>query len=163
MRRLYNKAAALAAFYRLSAELNTVPYHIAGLAVPPQQAAIPVWIGVTASGKRLVSVSGAKPALAEDGAYDYSGENSACATTMFSALTGIYKGTFNLYYDYTANGRLTHKAVKTSYAGVLTQTRAAKFNGFPEGLGYYLVPDTYPAYKNLRLKQSFWMDLYAAP
>jgi hypothetical protein len=158
----YNKAAALVASYRLSAKPSAVPYHVAGLAVEPQQAAIPVWLGVSVSGKRLVPAKGFKPALI-DGAYDYSGENCALAKLTFSALTGIYKGSFNLYYDYTANGRFTHKTVKASYAGVLTQTRAAMFNGWPEGQGYYLVPDTDPAIRALRLKRSFWMDLYVAP
>ena len=158
----YNKGAALAASYRLSAELSAVPYYAAGLAVAPQQAAFPVWVDMAVAGGRLAPAKGVKP-VEVDGVYDYSEENSACATFTFSALTGIYKGGFSLYYDYTENGRLAHKAVKATHAGVMTQTRAARFNGLPAGLGYYLVPDTDPAFGNLRLKRSFGMDVHAAP
>jgi len=72
--------------------------------------------------------------------------------------TGIFKGSFRLYYDYTFNGRLTHKTV--SYAGVLTPTRSDAFADQPSSQGYYLVPDNDPAPKAYRLKRSFpvWLD-----
>jgi hypothetical protein len=159
----YDKNAALAPHYRLSAETNAVPYYQSGVLVALPQEAFPEWVGVTASGKRLIPVKGVKPALA-GGVYDYSGENCALATLTFSASTGLYKGSFNLYYDYVANGRLVHRIVKASYAGVLTQGHDDWFlDGWPEGLGYYLVPDNDPALKTYRLKRSYWMDLYVAP
>ena len=158
----YNTGAPLAAHYRLNAETNTVSYHVSGLSVEPQQAAFPVWVGVDVVGTRLVIQKGQTPSKV-DGAYVYTGENSARATLSFSARTGIYRGSFNHYYDYTLNGRLTHKTVSASYAGILTQTRSPLFDGWPEGQGYYLITDNDPAYKPYRIKRSFWMDLYIAP
>ena len=158
----YNTGAPLAEHYRLNAETNAVRYHVSGLAVEPQQAAMPQWVGVDVVGTRLVIQKGQTPSKV-DGAYVYTGENSARATLSFSARTGIYRGSFSHYYDYTLNGRLTHKTVSTSYAGVLTQTRSTLFDGWPEGQGYYLITDNDPVYKPYRIKRSFWMDLYIAP
>ncbi len=160
----YNTGAPLAVHYRLSAEKNAVRYHVSGRSFEPQQAAFPERVGVASAGSRLVAEKGVAPIKVGD-AYVYTGANSALATLSFAATTGIYKGSFNLYYDYTLNGRLTHKVVKTNYSGVLTQTRLAWFSeeGWPEGLGYYLVTDNDPVYKPSSVKRSFWMDLYIAP
>lgn len=158
----YGASAPLAAHYRLSAEANAVRYFASGVSAEPRQEALPLWLGVDVLGQRLIPAKGVKPVLA-NGAYVYSGENSALTTLRFSAYTGIYKGTFNLYYDYALNGRLTHKAVKAAYAGILTQTRDPLFADWPEGQGSCLVPDNDPALKSYRLKRSFWMDLFASP
>jgi hypothetical protein len=160
----YNKSAALAAHYRLSAETNAVPYYLAGAPVAVPQAVFPEWVGVASTGSRLTVAKGARPSLV-DGAYDYSGENSALASLSFSAFTGLYKGAFNQYYDYVSKERLVHKTVKASYAGALTQRYDTwSFDdAWPEGQGYYLVSDNNPAVKAYRLKRSFWMDLYIAP
>ena len=159
----YDKAAALAAGgYVLCAESNAVPYYVSGGAVEPQAAALPLGVRVDTSGKRLVPIKGVKPVLV-DGAYVYSETNSAMTSLSFTASSGIYKGSFKLYYDYMEKERLKHKAVTASYAGVLTQSRSRDFDYWPEGLGYYVVPDSDPAFKKQKLKRSFWMDLYIAP
>lgn len=158
----YNAYASLASHYRLSAASNSVPYFYSGGAALPQSAALPRWVGVTVNGQRMATVAGVRPVLT-GGIYDYSGENSSLAKLSFAPRTGIYKGTFNLYYDYLLNGRPTHKLVKVPYAGVLTQTRDDTFWGWPEGQGAYRVPDSDPLLRAYRLKRSFWCDLYRAP
>ena len=97
------------------------------------------------------------------GAYDYSAENCARATLTFNSRNGIFKGSFNLYYDYTLKGRLTHKSVSVTYAGVLTPVRSDEFADQPAGQGYYLVPDSDLALKAYRLKRSYPIWLDAAP
>jgi len=157
----YDKIAPLASHYLLSAETNAVPYYVSGLGVLPQPAAQPQWLDVLVSGARLSLPKGVKPMLA-GGVYDYSGVNSALAKLSFSSRTGIYKGSFNLYYDYPSGSRLMHKTVKASYAGILTQTRDPLFAGWPEGQGAYRVTDRNPLF-NRRIQRAFWLDLYAAP
>jgi len=156
----FSKGAALSAFYRLNAESNNVAYHLPGGAVPPQQQAFPDWVPVVSSGTRLAIEKGVKP-VKVGGAYVYTGGNSALATLSYSSLTGIYKGKFNQYYDYESGGMLMHRTVKAPFAGVMTQVRDPFFNDWPEGLGYYLLPENDPAFKASRIKRSFWMDLYA--
>ena len=67
----------------------------------------------------------------------------------------------NQYYDYESGGMLMHRTVKAPFAGVMTQVRDPFFDDWPEGLGYYLLPENDPAFKSSRIKRSFWMDLYA--
>jgi hypothetical protein len=111
---------------------------------------------------RLEIAKGASPVLA-DGAYVYSGENAAGATITFAARTGIFKGRFNLYYDYVGNGAPVHKVVKAAYAGILTPVREAAFADEPAGQGYCLVPDNDPALLVYRVKRSYSVWLHAAP
>ena len=158
----YSSLQPLAAHYLLTAGTNAVPYRYAGGSAELQTAALPDGIGVTSQGGRLVITRGTRPALA-DGTYDYTAENSAMTTLSFALRTGIFKGKFSLYYDYTLNGRLIHKAVNAPYAGVLTPVRSADFAAQPAGQGYYLVPDNDPALTAYRLKRSYPVRLDAAP
>jgi hypothetical protein len=95
------------------------------------------------------------------GAYLYDGENCAQTTLSFTASTGIFKGKFNLYYDYVLNGRLRHLKTSIPYSGILSPVRGAAFDDAPHGLGFSLVPDNDPAYK--QLKRSFPIELTEAP
>lgn len=150
----YSAVPSLAAHYLFTAETNGVSYHYAGGATSNQTAALPDSLDVTANGSRLTLTRGMRPP-ASNGVYDYSAENSAQATLSFSARTGIFKGTFNLYYDYLLGNRLNHKAVRVPYAGVLTPVRDAAFAAEPAGQGYYLVPDNDPRFRSSRLKRSY--------
>lgn len=158
----YGTAPSLGAHYFFSAAANDSPCPYAGGMADLQSGALPNAIRVTADGPRLTMTRGTRPPLA-DGAYDYSAENSSMATLTFSARTGIFKGRFSLYYDYTANKRLKHKAITVSYAGVLTPVRAGDFADQPAGQGHYLVPDSTPALKAYRIKRSYQVWLDAAP
>jgi len=186
----YSTPVNLEDYYRFSAGTNAVPYHYNGGIAELQDAALPDGIGVTRIGSRLAMARGVPPALVkgddshtisstiiaittnatstaevefparENDAYDYSAENSARATLSFNARTGIFNGSFRLYYDYILNGRLVHKTVSVPYAGVLTPVRSDEFVDQPAGQGYYLVPDNDPALRAYRLKRSFpvWLD-----
>ena len=158
----YSTPTNLGVCYRFSAGTNAVTYHYTGGIADLQAAALPDGIGVTRNGTRLSIAKGTSPALV-NGDYDYSAENSARATLTFNSRNGIFKGTFNLYYDYTFNGRLIHKTVSVPYAGVLTPIRSDDFADQPAGQGYYLVPDNDPALRAYRLKRSFPVWLDAAP
>jgi len=117
-------------------------------------------VEVTVTGTRMTMVRGMKPVL-QDGSYIYDAANETQATLNFTARTGLFKGNFNLFYDYDLNGRLQHKTVKVPYAGVLTPVRDDLFVGLPAGMGYCLVPDNDPAVIAYRLKRSFpvWLRI----
>ena len=154
----YGTLPALAASYRFSAsEPAGVLYYAAaggGIAADYVAEALPSGIVVTVTGGRLVMTAGTAPALV-DGAYDYTGENSAQATIVGTVRAGLFKGKFDLYSDYDLNGHPAHKKTKVTYAGVLTPVRNAFFDDLPAGMGFYLVPDMTPALKRFRLKHSF--------
>jgi len=158
----YSMPPALEDNYRFSAEINAVNYHYKGGIADLQTAAIPDGIGVPRIDTRLSITSGTSPERV-NGAYDYSAENCAMAALSFTSRTGIFRGTFRLYYDYTFNGRLVHKTVTVPYAGVLTPIRSDDFADQPAGQGYYLVPDNNPELKAYRLKRSYPVWLDAAP
>jgi hypothetical protein len=144
----YAKPPALAPAYRFSAEVAQVPLLYPGGAALFAEEALPLGLPVTVSGTRVAMIRGRQPEMT-DGAYDYSGENCALAKLSFSASTGLYKGTFNLYYDYLSGSRPRHRKVTVRYAGILCPVRGAAFAGAPAGLGHCLVPDnsTGPAFK----------------
>ena len=147
----YTKPPALAPAYRFSAEVAQVPLLYPGGAALFAEEALPLGLPVTVSGTRMAMIRGRQPEMT-DGAYDYSGENCALAKLSFSASTGLYKGTFNLYYDYLSGSRPRHRKVTVRYAGILCPVRGGAFADAPAGLGHCLVPDnsTGPA-----LKRSF--------
>jgi len=136
----YAKPPALAPAYRFSAAVEQVflPY-LRGVA-PFAEEALPLGLPVTVSGTRMTMVRGILPQMT-NGAYEYSGENCAQTKLSFTASTGIYKGTFNLYYDYLSGGRLRHRKVTVRYAGILCPVRGTAFADVPAGLGHCLVPD----------------------
>ncbi len=144
----YARPPALAPAYRFTAEVDQVPLLYPGGAALFAEEALPLGLPVTVSGTRMTMVRGRQPEMA-DGAYDYSGENCALAKLSFSASTGLYKGTFNLYYDYLSGSRPRHRKVTVRYAGILCPVRGAAFADAPAGLGHCLVPDnsTGPAFK----------------
>ena len=154
----YGTTPSLAANYLFSAETNGVRYHYANGATNSQPAALPDSLNVTANGSRLTLTRGRRPP-ASNGGYDYSAENSAQASLSFTPRTGLFKGTFNLYYDYVLEGRQVHKSVRVPYAGVLTPVRDAAFAAEPAGQGYYLVPDNDPRFRTSRLKRSYLIEL----
>ena len=57
--------------------------------------------------------------------------------------TGLFSGTFNLYYEYfDQKGALQLKTVSVSHGGALTPVRAEP-EVEPSGSGFYLVPNTW--------------------
>lgn len=158
----YDTTSALEANYRFSAETNALSYHFNGGIAELQTAALPSGLSVTRNGTRLAVTRGTIPLLA-DGAYDYSAENSAMTTLSFTSRTGIFKGTFSLYYDYTLNGRLIHKTLRVPYAGVLTPVQGNLFSeSRVMGQGFYLVPDNNPLWRPI-IKRSYRITLSETP
>ncbi|MDD4017308.1 MAG: hypothetical protein PHV28_05120 [Kiritimatiellae bacterium] len=161
----YGPAPALAAGYLFYGDdpLGAM-YHTPGGPADYVAEAVPQAIGVATLGTRLVMDKGVKPVKSADGTYAYPAGNSAMAVLRLTAKTGIFKGSFKLYSDYTsAAGKPVHKAVRVSYAGVLTPVRDAAYEDFPVGMGYYLVPDNDPSLAVYRLKRSFISLLKATP
>jgi len=150
--------------YWLRAVSNDILFHLPGGGSVLPQPAWPLFESVTATGTRLEVQKGVEPVLSDDAThYIYTSTNSSLATLRYSPLTGIFKGSFNQYYDYDSGGKLIHKVVKTPFAGVMLQTRPEWLKSV--GLGHYLVPETNPAFRSLRIKHSFWIELvdYYAP
>ncbi len=156
----YDTTPSLEAHYLFSAATNDVSYAYVGGTTNSQAEALPDDINVTVSGTRMTMARGTRPVFA-NGAYDYSAENSPEATLRFTSRTGLFKGNFNLYYDYTENSKLRHMSVRVPYVGVLTRVRDTAFSTEPAGQGYYLVPDSNSHFKSLHLKRSFKIELDA--
>lgn len=150
----YSPTTALAASYRLTVDAAPT-YWCAEGAVSP--AAVPTAVPVAVAGTRMTLDRSAKPRkVTTDGVttYEYDAVNPANVRLSFAARSGIFKGTFSLYYDYEAADRLQHKTLRATYGGILVPLRDAEFADLPAGLGYSLVPDTSPAAAPYRLKRS---------
>lgn len=151
----YSSEAALASNYLFTAtEPLGLRYYSGNTAGDYAAAAIPSGIVVTASAGALSMAAGSNPVLV-NGAYDYSVANAAMATVVGTTGSGLFKGMFNIYYDYQRNGKLVHSKERVSYAGVLVPARGEAFADLPLGMGYYLVRDTDPAFRSYNLKRSF--------
>jgi len=155
----YGSVPSLAAHYLFTAEVGDAPYAYAGGAADFAAEALPEGLGVTVAGLRLSLDKGAKPVKNADGSYSYGG-NSSMAKLSFTPRTGLFKGSFSLYYDYDSGGRPQHKTVVAPYAGALTPVRDGAFGDLPPGMGHCLVPDNNPAWKSYKVKRSFpvWLD-----
>ncbi len=109
---------------------------------------------VTGDGTGLAAPSAQTPTKVIDpetgeywGYYNYYDlVNPSGLAISFTRATGIFKGSFNVYYDYVSAQDLTswnqtqaHVTKKASYEGVLTPVREDQADGI-EGRGFYLWP-----------------------
>ncbi len=86
--------------------------------------------------------------LANPGEYNYAElENPTGLVISFTRATGIFKGAFNMYYDYISTDDQTtdkqtwsHITKKLQYEGILTPEREDLSDGIG-GRGFYLWPD----------------------
>jgi len=110
--------------------------------LPPPVANLPgAWVGEAFPRELAVTVSGAKwslpkatPPKKAGTEYDYSGANPSAATLAYTAKTGLFKGTFKLYWDGAdAKGKAQHKTASVSYTGVLVPTEEGGFAGLGAG------------------------------
>lgn len=159
----YGSVSSLAAQYTLAAQTNSVAYAYSGGSADIQTAALPNGVVITRSGSRLVIAPSTRPIRLPEGVYDYSGENSARTSFFFNPKNGVFKGYFNLYYDYALDGVSKHKTVRVPYAGVLTPVRAEEFSEEPAGQGYYLVPDNDPLLPAADIRRSYRMAIGLTP
>lgn len=99
-------------------------------------------VNATASGLAMTAKSTLKKQ--PDGTYNYAtATNPAAATFKFARGTGIFTGSFKIYYDYQAREgapAVTHAAKAVKVAGILTPVRAT-LGGLAtdEGAGYCLL------------------------
>jgi hypothetical protein len=152
----YSKKPALQAGYQIEYALDDVPYSTGGEEFAEITYA-PETLDVDVSGLKMSLPKGAAPKKQgnrEEGFwYGYDGVNPSMATLSFTAGTGLFKGSFKVYYDYgDARGNLQHKAVSVPYAGVALQDGSGTVAG---GAGHCLVPDNDPAVKAYKFKRSF--------
>ena len=136
----YGTGAALAPSYLFSADVPAdLPPFIAGLTGGAwMSAAFPSDMPVAAAAGKFTLPKAdtlKKPAKDAPQEYDYSGANPSGTKLTFTAKTGIFKGSFKLYYDGMGLRGLQHKAASASYIGVLTPTRDAAYAASPLGLG----------------------------
>jgi len=69
-----------------------------------------------------------------NGEYDYSGENPSGATLTYTAKTGLFKGSFKLYYDgYDLREKFQHKTFSVSYSGVMVPVEGGGLLGLGTG------------------------------
>jgi uncharacterized repeat protein (TIGR02543 family) len=160
----YSKKPVLQAGYVIEYALDDVPYSIGGGEFA-EIAYAPEALDVAVAGVKMSLAKGKAPkkqgSRDEGYWYDYDGVNPSMSTLSFTAGTGLFKGSFKVYYDYEdARGNLQHKAVSVPYAGVVLQ---GGDGSVPGGHGHCLVPDNDPAVKVYKLKHSFPVQLSAGP
>ena len=82
------------------------------------------------------------PVRQGDGSYLYEGSNDSGLRLSYAVGTGVFKGTFKLYYDYMTTS-VWHRTVTVSFEGVLTPISGAcsTADPLPLGHGFFLVPD----------------------
>ncbi len=73
----------------------------------------------------------------KDGVWDYGAANSVGLKASLARPTGIFKGSFNAWFDYPVK---KHVSKSLSFEGVLTPEREDKTDG-TEGRGFFLWPD----------------------
>ena len=100
-----------------------LPLPAAGLAGAWMDEAFPwemaVTIGGTAATPKWSLPAATAPTKSGEG-YNYSGANPSSATLTYTAKTGLFKGSFKLYFDgVDAKGKAQHKTASVSYNGVV--------------------------------------------
>lgn len=108
----------------------------------PNPAPFPQQLGLAVDGARLNAPPATKPVRQADGQYAYNGTNDAGLKVSYSASTGVFKGSFKLYYDYFTTS-WKHKAVTVKFEGVLTPIPGSccSADPLPLGHGFFLVAD----------------------
>lgn len=150
----YNTLPSLASQYLFGVDADIVPYYYTAGTSEWVTNALPEAVAVAVDGTRMTMAKGTAP-VKVGGVYTYDGANSSLATLIFTVKTGVFKGKFNVYYDYDQSGKPQHKAVSVPYAGVLAPVRDQAFENLPQGLGHCLVPDNNPTVKAYKIKRSF--------
>lgn len=140
-----------------SASVNAVPYFSPVGPVAPVAEAMPCDIHSLWMTPPFEFEPGVSPTFS-DGRYDYSGPNSSLATMRFSGETGVFRGSFYVYYDYLYRGLLRHVKVRVQYSGVVATVHAPTCV-YNAGLGHCLVPDSDPVLKAYRIKRSSRVEL----
>jgi hypothetical protein len=154
----YDKTASVQAYYNNALTVGNLPevaelwftYKNNGVSEDASaQAAFWNPGGLVLSG--FTAPKATSPKKVKDGVYpdlyDYSGANDTGLKFSFTQATGLFRGTFNVYYDYvtavnetTGKETTKHTAKKVSYQGAILRVRANVDDGI-EGRGYFLMSD----------------------
>lgn len=139
----------------IAQNVDTRLHHASG-AVEPVYMFFPTPLNI--NGNRMSVPRTIRPNAVKEGGkvthYEYIGDNPSGVTLKYAVSSGIFRGKFNLYYDYEdPSGRFQHKAVSVPYAGVIVQLPS--YNLQKAGYGHALLPSSDPAYRPYRLKVSF--------
>ena len=82
-----------------------------------------------------------KAVAVKNGDYVIDDANPSATTFSLAKKSGVFKGNFNVYYEYTdEKGVANLKSVPVKYEGVLLPYASSPF---PSGAGFYLMPDTW--------------------
>ena len=131
----------------------------------------PDGVGVTISTNRsgvmtgLSAAPAGRPIQTVDG-YEYESVTNAVALTLsLTKATGVFKGAFNLWFDYAT----THTSKQVRYEGVLTPVRSDSAVDPTEGRGFFLWSEK-SAYRNAKnqtipysFNESYDLFLLASP
>jgi hypothetical protein len=108
----------------------------------PALAAFPEELPISVGSGKLTAPPPTSPVRQANGSYTYHGSNDSGLKLAYSTATGVFSGSFKLYYDYWTTS-WQHKAVTVAFEGVLTPDSASNCAAepLPLGHGYFLVPD----------------------
>ena len=141
----YNTAGNLAFYYTntfFSAATTTVGYvysHGAWTSVA-SLTELPDNVAITADSRGTLKIPSARAPVYDRaaGRFVFDATNAACVTFAATKATGLFGGTFNLYYAYQDENAVPRmKTVREPYQGILSPACE------PMGRGYYRVPDTW--------------------
>ena len=119
--------------------------------------------------KPKMALPAGKAPVFKNGDYILDDVNPSRATFTLAQKTGVFKGKFNVYYDYTdENGATKLKTVSVKHEGVMLPfygSVQAPNSSLPGGTGFYLMPDTWVDTANpsrpvpYKLNRSFSVEL----
>ena len=97
--------------------------------------AYPWEMPVTVNGVKLSLLPATTPKKGVNNDYLYVGDNLSSAKLTYTAKTGLFKGSYKLYYDgLNGKGIIQHKTASVSYAGVLVPMDDGTRTGYGTGL-----------------------------
>ena len=111
----------------------------------PMLDAFPEHLPLQVTAGRLVAPSATRPVRQADRSYVYNtgeGSNDSSLRIQYSRSTGVFSGSFRLYYDYQTP-TWQHRTVTVRFEGILTPIPGSccTADPLPLGHGFFLVPD----------------------
>jgi hypothetical protein len=105
--------------------------------------AFPAHLDLVVADGKLTAPAATSPVRQADGSYVYGGGNDAGLKVNYAKTTGVFSGSFKLYYDYLTTS-WQHKTVTVRFEGVLTPVPGSccTEDPLPLGHGFFLVSDS---------------------
>ncbi len=159
----YDKLATLQSYYSSLTvgqvdEVAELVYTVKGAAPDTFTAQAAFWnpggLSLAVAGSKVSAAKADAPKKLADGTWDYAVDsnkdnvlNSSGLVIGFTQATGVFRGTFNVYYDYATKEdpvsgarTMAHTAKKVAYEGVVLPVRENPLDGI-EGRGFFLMKD----------------------